>query len=211
MAETHDSLIGQTFGLLTIVEFHHAGPRGAPYYLSRCACGNQLICLESEFAARHRMSCGCATERHGLCYTRLYKVWVSMIGRCHSPTNAAFKWYGGRGITVCDRWRRSFAAFFADMGSRPNSRDELERIDNNGPYCKENCRWVTRKEQMRNTRQNHYIQIGSETKLICEWTELAGFAKNLIDTRLRRGWPVNRLLEKPRWSRSTKPRAGSPA
>lgn len=93
-------------------------------------------------------------EKHGLHKLPEYAVWQAMKQRCYNPKNAQYIYYGLRGIKVCERWRNSFTEFISDMGFRPNDSLELDRIDNDGNYCKDNCRWASRKQQMTNRSQN---------------------------------------------------------
>lgn len=92
-------------------------------------------------------------EKHGMSHSSLYVVWDHMKQRCNNPTNASFKNYGGRGITVCDEWNKSFSAFYSDMGDPPTDKHELDRRDNEGGYNKENCRWVLHVENNQNNRR----------------------------------------------------------
>ena len=118
-----------------------------------------------------------------------------MRQRCENPGSTQWPHYGGRGITVCARWQ-DFANFFADMGERP-ANCTLDRIDNDGPYSPENCRWATQKEQTNNRRRNRMITFGGETKTLQQWAERTGINHSTILMRFKLGWPVERALTTP--------------
>lgn len=122
---------------------------------------------------------------HGLTESRPYRIWKGMIVRCTNQRNHAFPYYGGRGITVCERWR-SFSNFIEDMGF-PETHHTIERIDNNAGYFKENCRWATRKEQERNKRSTKWLTVGDKTMPVIAWAEEIGVKPNSIYHRLYRG------------------------
>lgn len=117
-----------------------------------------------------------------------YGVWIGITRRCTKPQVTNYVWYGARGISVCDRWRRSFPAFLADMGPRPSPAHQIDRIDNDGHYEPGNCRWATPKENGRNTSKTRLITIGGVTRPFAEWVELSGLSKSTIWTRLNTGW-----------------------
>jgi len=135
--------------------------------------------------------------KHGLSYTPEYRVWQTMRLRCHEPTNPAFPNYGGRGITVCDRWRNSVETFIADMGPKPSAKHEIDRIDNNRGYEPGNCRWVLRSENDRNRRSNRLITYQGETLAMVAWCERLGLTPTAVAKRLRAGWTVEKALETP--------------
>lgn len=120
-----------------------------------------------------------------------------MIRRCENPKTFGFARYGGRGIRVCERWRNSFTAFLADMGERPSASHSLDRINTNGNYEPENCRWATRLQQNRNSRNNTLIEWNGETLCIAEWAERTGISKFVLSMRLLRGWSIERTLTFP--------------
>lgn len=133
-------------------------------------------------------------------HSREYWVWADMKGRCLNPKHNAFANYGGRGISVCERWMM-FANFAEDMLPRPEG-SMLDRINNNGPYSPENCRWATRTEQNSNRRSCIYVQHGSDTVTLKEYCRRAGLPYRPIVKRIQnRGWPIAAALSLPMGSR----------
>lgn len=123
-----------------------------------------------------------------------YNVWRGMIIRCTDPSHDSFKHYGGRGITVCDRWATTFEPFYADMGPRPTRQHKLERLNNSLGYGPDNCAWVTHLEQMHNTRRNHKLTFQGQTLCIAEWSRKTGLAAQTIHNRLGKGWTTENAL-----------------
>jgi hypothetical protein len=122
----------------------------------------------------------------------LYWVWINMIRRCANPTEKSYARYGGRGIKVCERWK-SFNNFVADMGKRPAG-TTLDRTDNSGDYCKDNCKWSTRHEQHRNTRTNVHITIDDRTMIYKDWVIESGLPGTTVSNRIKRGWTMKQAL-----------------
>jgi hypothetical protein len=141
------------------------------------------------------------TARHLCSRTKIYMVWRTMKQRCLNPNSAAFVYYGGRGITICARWRDSFDAFLADMG-KPAAGMTLDRIDNDRGYEPGNCRWATRKDQQRNTRRSHLVEWNGQTKSLAAWAEVLGVKPNTLVCRLSHGWSVERAFSTVVRSRS---------
>lgn len=115
------------------------------------------------------------------------------MNRCYDQKNMAYKNYGGRGIVVCERWH-NILSFIEDMGEKPKSLS-LDRIDNDGPYSPENCRWATQKQQARNTRTNLFVEIGGVSRTLAEWSEVSGISYGCLQGRLYRGWEPNDILK----------------
>jgi hypothetical protein len=132
-------------------------------------------------------------KKHGRRYTPEYIAWEDVLQRCRNERHPAYDRYGGRGITVCDRWLK-FENFFEDMGSRPGPGYSLERKKNQLGYYKENCRWATRIEQNRNKRTNRMLTLHGETRCIAEWAPLVGLLPDTLVKRKRRGWSDEETL-----------------
>ncbi len=129
--------------------------------------------------------------------TAEYRSWAAMIARCTCPSQPCYYRYGGRGITVCQRWLDSFQAFYSDMGDKPTPAHTLDRIDGNGDYCPENCRWATRKEQGVNRDSTIYLELNGVRLTIEQWAKRLNIKRNLIKDRYHRGWLVERILTQP--------------
>ena len=123
-----------------------------------------------------------------------YRAWESMKARCSNPRDAAYAYYGGRGIRVCERWRASFAAFRADMGPRPSPGHSLERRDNNGPYCPETCYWATAVQQIRNRRNTRFLTV---TLPLAVWAERIGLRYHTFWRRLDKGMTPEAAITRP--------------
>jgi hypothetical protein len=130
---------------------------------------------------------GIANTTHGRSGTRVYKIWAGMISRCINP-NKGNAWcrYGGRGIKVCDRWLNSFENFFSDMGEPPD-KHSIDRIDNNGNYSPENCKWSSAKEQMSHTSRTTNVTHEGVTMCAAEWARYFGVSREAIRLRIKRG------------------------
>jgi hypothetical protein len=120
-----------------------------------------------------------------------------MKARCYRPTKKHFAKYGGRGVTVCDRWRDSFEMFLADMGQRPSAKHSLDRKDVNGNYEPSNCRWATKIEQANNTSRNKFIEFNGKTMTVSQWASSMGCAEQTLANRLKSGWPIEDALTRP--------------
>jgi hypothetical protein len=133
---------------------------------------------------------------HGMSGTRAHSIWMGMRQRCRNPNNPHFDKYGGRGIVVCERWQ-SFENFFADMGD-PGPKLTLERIDNDGNYEPDNCKWASRRVQMNNRRVCRYFTANGETRTLSEWSRISGIHRNTLDQRIAAGETIEQALDPAR-------------
>jgi len=141
--------------------------------------------------ARHRKK----PENHGMSHSPEYKTWSHMIDRCHNPKCKLYPRYGGRGISVCDRWHNSFLTFLADIGHRPTPKHSIDRIDNDGNYEPGNCRWATYKEQNQNMRGNHIILFHGRSQCLQAWADEAGLKRGCLRNRLNSGIPMEQAMQ----------------
>lgn len=137
----------------------------------------------------------------------LFVTWRGMVNRCTYKSDTSWKRYGGRGIKVCDRWKESFQNFVDDMGERPQGMS-LDRIDNNGDYCPENCRWADKKTQRSNMRSNHFLEFRGERLTLTQWAERLGTSFETLYQRKKRGLPVEVILSGKRLIRSSRTPCG---
>lgn len=206
--------IGTPFARLTTTtlpyqkqRMRRRGPYLDWYVTCRCSCGNVKEYIFLLVRQGHTTSCGCLqTENritHGMSKTKIYQTWQSMIGRCYNERDEAYKYYGGRGISVCPQWRESFETFYRDVGPRPSEEHSLDRYPNNdGDYEPGNTRWALRVEQMGNTRRNHLLTVDGRTECLAVWAREAGISYVSILKRIKSGMDVAAAVSTPRRDRS---------
>ena len=185
--------------------------------MCQCDCGEIIITRIQSLYSGNTRSCGCLFKeraavsalKHGKTKSTEYNIWHGINQRCTNPNNPDFPSYSQRGI--CEQWKqgndRAFEQFLTDMGPRPSIRHSVERINNDGPYAPENCRWATQPEQRRNTSTNRYLTLDGKTQCISAWAEETGLHKETIRCRLKKGWSVEEALRIPRLNGSGMPKA----
>lgn len=202
---------GKVYGRLTVLGLIARGSHNRPIWLCQCECGQSTRTATSDLVSGRTKSCGCwrrdtrgiSKRTHGRSKSQIYDIWVQMCGRCHNPRNKGFANYGGRGIQVCDRWRHSFENFLLDMGDRPASAQKraeysIERKDNNGDYCPENCIWATLDAQRNNTRRAHLITFQGKTQSLKLWCDELHLNYSTIRSRVNEsGWSDEKALTTP--------------
>ena len=197
--------------LLKEIRMPH-GNRTDAGYLCKCDCGNEKQILRSNLLSGAVVSCGCfqkdivrkTNKKHGKAGDKVYNTWAEMKSRCFDKGHISYDRYGGRGITVCDRWKNSFEAFYADMGDPPGKDYSIDRIDNNGNYELGNCRWATTTQQARNKRNCVIVEYDGEKMCVTELAEKLGKNAALIRDRIKRGWDLNAAINTPSDTRNNK-------
>lgn len=168
-----------------------------------CQCGNTTFSTSYKVRSGHTKSCGCARSeanagfKHGMAYSDENKVWCGIKTRCFNPNRKDWKNYGGRGISMCERWLHNFEAFFEDMGRRPSKNHSIERKDNSGDYTPENCIWTTSYVQGQNKRNNCKLTVGGITKKLKEWSKQTGIGFTTLQQRICKGWTPEEVVGVP--------------
>lgn len=185
-------MIGLQFGNLTVLGEAGKNKRGILFECI-CSCGNKRVFPGKDLRSGNNKSCGCLLKKHGMARTKIYMSWQNMKKRCNNETHKDFKNYGGRGISYCEKWE-TFEGFYEDMKSGYSDNLTLDRIDVNSNYNKDNCRWVTCKEQSNNKRNNHFVQYNGETLTLSEMAEKYKVDFELFRHRINKGWPIEKAL-----------------
>ena len=190
--------------MLTVIERAHKKGDKQTYWLCQCECGNKTVVSAAHLKNGHTKSCGCLHAKvmkemlvtHGLSGTKLFRVWRGIIDRTQYKSHKSYKYYGGRGIKICSEWANNFESFYKwAMGSGYKDGLQIDRVDVNGDYRPENCKWATPKQQQNNRRNNRYITYNGETHTMKEWSEITGIKYTTLSMRLNKyHWDVRRAL-----------------
>ena len=195
-----DGFIGTKQGLITVLCHFKKGKNNKNYFRCQCECGRISEICTNHFINSKQTTCGRFHKKYENSKVggRVYDTWNRMIHRCYDINHHKYLSYGARGIKVCDEWKNNYDTFYKwaiENGYREGL--WIERIDNDGDYCPENCKWATRKEQMRNTRRSKHIEYNGETHCLAEWCEILNLYYPTINGRLHKGWSIEKSFEKP--------------
>lgn len=197
------NIIGKKFNKLTVISKEPKNKLGEVRWLCQCECGNKTIILSYYIRKGITRSCGCLMKElakirkttHNFSRTSTYHIWQAMKNRCENPKSSMYKYYGGKGIKVCERWN-TFTNFLTDMGERPIKKS-IDRINNDGNYEPGNCRWATNFEQSRNTNRNHIIFHNGKSHCLSDWAALLNIPHKTLSNRLYSGWTIERAFSTP--------------
>ena len=202
-------LKGKHFGKLTVIEkIENKGKKVC--WKCKCECGNYKDVISCHLLSGAINNCGCLKKdkikriktKHGKSKTKLFRVWAHMKDRCYREKDKRFRNYGGRGIKICEEWLNKENGFinFYNWAIKNGYKENLsiDRIDNDGNYEPQNCRWTTMKVQANNTTRNHYLTYKGEKHTIAEWSTLTNIQQETIRKRLKRNWTIERTLNTKR-------------
>jgi hypothetical protein len=199
-------MTGQRYGKLVAIKRvpipEHIKSHSA-WWLFKCDCGKEVEINSLHVRNGHIKSCGCwqreRLTKHGMTNTILFSKWNRMLERCRNHNRRDYKDYGGRGICVCDEWKKDFMAFYnwaVESGYKEGL--TLDRINNDGNYEPSNCRWATPKEQANNRRSSVFLTYNGETHTVSQWAEIQHIPRDTLDRRMRQcGWSVEKALTTP--------------
>lgn len=206
MAYYFNDLTNKRFGKLVALEIVGRNKTRNLEWLCKCDCGNFVIVPSGRLVTNNTKSCGCykisaiknTATKHGYRHTRLYEIWLGMKKRCNNKNCKAFNNYGGRGIKVCKEWEYDFKKFY-DWSMTNGYEDKLsiDRIDNNGNYSPNNCRWSNRVVQANNKRNNIKITFNNKTLTTAMWSRETNLNQSTITNRIKRGWDIEKALTTP--------------
>lgn len=203
----HIDVTGEKYHMLTAIRYVGTDDNHASYWLFRCNCGHEkIIALNSvRKKSGYVSSCGCLDRQahqenpnhktHGMCGTRIYRIWKAMKNRCNNPNSNDYERYGRRGIKVCPEWLDNFMNFYS--WAVVNGYDDslsIDRIDNDKGYCPENCRWTTVEKQNNNRSSSLSITYNGENHTASEWEKITGIKSSTIRKRISMGWDVEKAL-----------------
>lgn len=198
-------LTGKRFGRLVVLGLSNVRKANKRYWLCRCDCGKLVDAQGNNLVSGNTRSCGCLRKEtsvscnttHGLRYTRIHNIWSKMKDRCNNARCVEYELYGARGITYCPEWE-TFLPFY-NWAMENGYREDLtiDRIDVNGNYCPENCRWITLEEQQKNRRTTRWYTEDGKTMCLTDWIAQKGLTSGCVYSRLKRGWSLERALNTP--------------
>jgi hypothetical protein len=192
-------ITGQKFGKLTVIKIAK-NKNGRVYWECKCDCGNPIQQIIESYPLRHGQtkSCGCIVgENHGKTNTRLYQIWINMKSRCYNKNVPEYKYYGAKGVIICNDWFNSFNVFYGwAINNGYDDNLTIDRIDVSGNYEPNNCKWVTEKAQCNNRTTNIYIEIDGEIKTLKQWCEIKNINYNMVFQRYQRyGLDLKKLFD----------------
>lgn len=194
-----EDLTGKKFGKLTVIKYVFTNKNKKRCWLCKCDCGNEKIIPATLLVQQKVKSCGCLRKnyfdkKHGLRNSRLYNIWCNMKSRCNNAKNPCYKNYGGRGITICEEWKEFLPFYNWAMANGYKDNLTIDRINNDGNYCPENCRWTTWETQFNNRSDCHYISYNGITKTFTEWCKTIGISREGLKQRFSLGWSIEKAL-----------------
>lgn len=214
----YKDLTNEKFGRLVVLKYLYTNERRSAVWLCKCDCGNIVEKDAMSLKCKTMKSCGCLKREntsklgkskysdrttHGKTHTRLYNVWCGMKQRCYNIKSKKYSIYGARGIKVCEEWKNDFMSFYnwamanGYDGTAEYGKCTIDRINVNGNYEPNNCRWITYKEQANNRRNNTILNYNGETHNITEWSNILNLNRKTIKHRLKKGWAVEKTLSTP--------------